>query len=170
MWVVEIVNWPLDHKLSDFGILPRSIRGLVGIPLSPFLHAGFDHLMLNTVPMLFLGTLVTVQGKRTYILATVFIVFLGGGLLWAFGRDAVHVGASGLIFGYFGYLIARAWYDRGFGSLIVAVAVVFLYGSLIFGVLPTVPGVSWEGHLFGLAAGVLAARTLWRRPSRPSPA
>lgn len=163
MWVVGLANLPLDYKLSEFGIVPRTVDGLIGIPLSPFLHASFDHLLVNSLPVAFLGTLVAIQGKRTFLLATAFIVFAGGGALWVVGRHGTHVGASGLIFGYFGYLVGRAWYDRSLSSILVAVIMVVVYGGIVFGVLPSTPGVSWEGHLTGLIAGVLAARTMWKR-------
>jgi membrane associated rhomboid family serine protease len=163
MWVVGLANLPLDYRLSEFGIVPRTIDGLIGVPLSPFLHASFDHLLVNSLPVAFLGTLVAIQGKRTFLLATVFIVLGGGGALWVVGRHGTHVGASGLIFGYFGYLVARAWYNRSLSSIVVAVVMVVVYGGVVFGVLPSTSDVSWEGHLTGLIAGVLAARTMWKR-------
>ena len=89
---------------------------------------------------------------------SIIVIGLGGAGVWVFGRSSIHIGASGLVFGYFGYLVARGWHERRFGSILVAIVVIVLYGGLIFGVLP-VPGlVSWEGHLFGLIAGVLVAR------------
>ncbi len=158
IWAIELVNWTLDHRLSQFGIIPRSAQGLIGIPLGPFLHGSIAHLALNTVPLLVLSGLVILQGLRVFLQTSIFIVLAGGALLWLFGRSASHVGASVLIFGYFGYLIARAWYARRIDSLIVAAITVVLYGSLIWGVLPSTGQVSWEGHLFGLIAGVIAAR------------
>ncbi len=163
MWVVGLINIPLDYKLSEFGIVPRTVDGLRGILLTPFLHASFDHLLVNTLPVAFLGTLVAIQGRRTFLLASVFIMLVGGGALWVIGRHGTHVGASGLTFGFFGYLVARAWYDRSLASILVAVVVVVLYGGVVLGVLPSTPGLSWEGHLTGLIAGVLAARLMWKR-------
>lgn len=163
MWVVGIANIPLEYKLSEFGIIPRTINGLVGVPLSPFLHASFNHLLVNTLPVAFLGTLVAIQGKRTFLSATLFITVVGGGALWVVGRHGTHVGASGLIFGYFGYLVGRAWYDRSLSSILVAMVMVVVYGGVVFGVLPNMSDVSWEGHLTGLIAGVLAARMMWKR-------
>ena len=164
MWIVGVVNILLDYRLSEFGIVPRSIDGLRGIPLMPFLHANFNHLVVNTLPVALLGALVAIQGKGGFLKATAFIMLVGGFALWVVGREAVHVGASGLIFGYVGYLIARAWYVRSLGAVLVAIVVIVLYGGALFGVLPTTPGVSWEGHLTGLLAGGLAARV--SRPGR----
>ena len=164
MWIVEMVNILLDYRLSEFGIVPRSIDGLRGIPLMPFLHANFNHLAVNTLPVALLGALVAIQGKGGFLKVTAFIMLVGGFALWVVGREGVHVGASGLIFGYVGYLIARAWYVRSLGAVLVAIVVIVLYGGALFGVLPTTPGVSWEGHLTGLLAGGLAARV--SRPDR----
>ena len=163
MWMVEIVNWQLDHRLNEFGVTPRTTQGLIGIVLSPFLHTGFDHLFVNTLPVLFLGTFAALQGRRPFLLTILIIIIGEGFLLWCFGRTAVHVGASGLACGVFGYLGARAWYHRGLWSLAVGVVVVVFYGGLLVGLSPTIKGMSWEGHLFGLIAGVLSARILWRR-------
>ena len=161
--MVEIVNWQLAHRLNEFGVTPRTNQGLIVIVLSPFLHTGFDHLFVNTLPVLFLGTFAALQGRRPFLLTILIIIIGEGFLLWCFGRTAVHVGASGLAFGLFGYLVARAWYHRGLWSLAVGVVVVVFYGGLLVGLSPTIKGMSWEGHLFGLIAGVLSARILWRR-------
>ena len=173
MWVVGMVNALVDYRLNEYGVVPGSLRGLLGIPLMPFLHGSFDHLLVNTLPAVILGGLVAIQGSRKFLTATVFITLVGGGALWVVGRSAVHVGASGLIFGYFGYLIARAWYTRSIVSVLVAVVVAIVYGGILFGVLPFFQeGVSWEGHLTGLIAGALAARVMWKQgqPEEPEEA
>ena len=167
LWVVQVVNIFMDYSLNQYGLVPRTIEGLRGIPLSPVLHGGFGHLISNTFPLLILGGLVAVRGQANFVGVTLFIIFVGGLGLWCVGRpwpwdDAqlvVHVGASGLVFGYFGYLVARGWYERSFLSIIVALLVILVFGSGIFlGLLPTAPYISWEGHLCGLVAGVLIAR------------
>jgi membrane associated rhomboid family serine protease len=159
IWVVELVNSFMGHQLNAWGILPRTVHGLMGIPLSPFLHGGFSHVLSNTIIFLGLSSLIAPRGGKVLLWLSLFIILLGGLGVWVFGRSAIHVGASGLVFGYFGYLVSRAWYERRPGSILVAIVVVVLYGGLIVGVLP-VPGfVSWESHLSGLIAGVLAART-----------
>lgn len=157
-WAVEVVNLLLDHGLCRYGILPRSRWGLLGIPLSPVLHGSIGHIVLNTVPFAVLGGLVILRSKRDFTEVTTSVILLGGLGVWLVGRPSYHVGASGLIFGYFGFLVARGWYERTVGSLLIASATFVLYGGILWGVLPTVPYVSWEAHLCGLLAGVLSAR------------
>jgi membrane associated rhomboid family serine protease len=157
-WLVEIVNLLMGHQLCRYGILPRTLRGLVGIPLSPFLHAGLAHLLLNTGPLIVLGGLISMNGRQAFIRTTVFITLVGGAMLWMIGRPSYHVGASLLIFGYFGYLLAKGVFDRRMQSLLIAILVVAAYGGLFWGMLPTVPYISWEGHLSGFIAGVMVVR------------
>ncbi len=158
-WIVEIVNALGAHQLCDWGIHPRTTRGLSGILFSPFLHAGFGHLISNTLPYLVLGCLVVARGVGQFLAASVFIILVGGLGVWTIGSShEVHVGASGLIFGFFGFLVALGWYERSLRSLLVAVMVIVFYGGIVWGILPVYPGVSWEAHLFGLIAGILAAR------------
>lgn len=158
IWVIELINFSIGHRLSDWGILPRTLKGLKGIPLSPFLHASLLHIMMNTIPLAVLGGFVMLNGRQIFLEISIIIILASGTALWLFGRSSYHVGASGLIFGYFGYLVLRAWYDRSLKSFIIAFATVFLYGGIIWGLLPTFSRISWEGHLFGLLAGILAAR------------
>ena len=169
MWVVEIINGFIGHRLSLWGILPRTTPGLIGIPLSPFLHGSFNHVLSNTIPFLVLGGLVGLRGGQKLVGISLFIIVAGGAGVWLLGRPAVHVGASGLVFGYFGYLVANGWFDRRPLSILAAIAVIVVYGSLVFGVIPTTGFVSWEAHLFGLLAGVISAR-LTRRGRNASPA
>lgn len=166
LWVVQVVNILMDYSLNQYGLVPRTIEGLRGIPLSPFLHGGFGHLISNSFPLIILGGLVAARGKANFVGVTLFIVFVGGMAVWCVGRPwpwddvqrVVHVGASGLVFGYFGYLVARGWYEHSFLSIIVAALVILVFGSgIVFGVLPTAPYISWEGHLCGLVAGALIA-------------
>ena len=165
IWAVEILNGLLGHRLNTWGIRPRSELGLIGIPLSPILHGSYNHVLSNTIPFLVLGGLVALRGSQKLVGVSLFIIGAGGGAVWLLGRSAIHVGASGLVFGYFGYLVAAGWYDRKLGSILAAIAVIFLYGGLVFGVLPTQSFVSWEAHLFGLIAGVMAARLTRKRPT-----
>ena len=167
MWVVAAANVILEYGLNQYGVVPRTLEGLRGVPLGPFLHGGFGHLLSNTGPLLILGGLVAMRGHTSFLGVTAFIVIIGGLGLWCVGRpwpwddiqNVVHVGASGLVFGYFGYLVARGWYERSFVSIIVALLVILVFGSGIFlGLLPSGSYISWEGHLCGLLAGVLIAR------------
>jgi membrane associated rhomboid family serine protease len=158
LWTIEFVNALLDHRLNRWGILPRTLTGLVGIPLSPFLHGSFAHLTLNMVPLVILGGFVVLQGTRIFLAVSFWIILMSGAGLWLLGRPAYHVGASSVLFGYFGYLLARGWYERSATALLVALLTLGLYGGMVWGVLPTRSYISWEGHLFGLLAGVLVAR------------
>jgi len=153
----------MDH----YGVIPRTPIGLVGIPVMPFLHANFHHLISNTVPLLVL--LILLSGSRAEsweVVAT--IVVLGGALLWIFGRPAVHIGASGLISGLTAFLILSGFLEQRIVPLFIAIVVGFLYGtSLLLGVLPRLHSpVSWEGHLFGaIAGGIVAYALTWEPPN-----
>jgi membrane associated rhomboid family serine protease len=160
IWAVELVNLLLGHRLNFLGILPRMISGLPGIALAPFLHQGIPHVLLNTIPLVVLGGLVILHGTRVFLEVSLVIILVSGVGVWLFGRAGYHVGASGLIFGYFGFLIARSWYERSVSSILIAVITIVLYGGILWGVLPLRTGVSWEAHLFGLIGGILAARLI----------
>ena len=157
IWGVEAVNLIMGHGLASWGILPRSISGLIGIPLSPFIHGSLVHAVSNTVPLIVLGGLTLTAGRGRFWEATILIVLLSGALVWVFARGAYHIGASGLVFGYFGILLSRAVFERGIVSLAIAMITVALYGGLIWGVLPSRSYISFEAHLFGLIAGIAVA-------------
>lgn len=166
MWLVEIVDTAAQGDLDGHGIRPRSVEGIDGIVWAPFLHGGFGHLISNTIPFVVLSGLTLTQGLRLYAKASLIIVGLGGLLLWlfAFGGNENHIGASGWVFGLFGYLLASAWYRRRPLPIAVAVVALVLYGgTVLFGLVPRT-GISWEGHIFGFVAGVVAARVLVPRP------
>ena len=164
LWAVHILNELSNHSMNGWGIVPRSWRGLIGIPLSPFIHGSWQHLILNSIPFIALGGLVVARGASVFVELTAFVAVLGGAAVWLLAdffeeTTKSHIGASGLIFGYFGFLVARGWYDRSILAVVVAVIVIVLYGGVIAtGLLPTSNGVSWEGHLFGLLAGIMAAK------------
>lgn len=155
IWVVEIVNLFLGHSLVSLGIHPRSVSGLIGIPLAPLIHGGLWHAISNTVPLFILGGLTLLGGTKRFWNVTLGVVALSGVLVWLFARDAQHVGASGLVFGYFGAILARAFIERHLVSIAIAFVTVVTYGSLIWGVLPQRSYISFESHFFGLVAGVV---------------
>ena len=160
MWAIEAVDSVfLGSRLQSGGIQPRSVDGLDGIVWSPFLHLDFAHLIANTLPVLVLGGLIAIQGLGKWIKATLLIMVIGGLLTWIFASNANHIGASGVVLGYFGYLIGAAIFERRFALLIPAAIAVFLYGGIVVSFLPRA-GVSWEGHLFGAIAGLTAARIM----------
>jgi membrane associated rhomboid family serine protease len=164
MWVVEILDsFAFDSDLQTHGIEPRQIDGLEGVVFAPLLHGGWTHLISNSIPFLVLGALVMTYGLRRWLAATGFITVAAGLATWLAARSGNHIGASILVFGYFGFLLGMAWFERSVKSIGIAVLVAVVYGGLIWGVVPTDSGVSWEGHLFGVMAGVAAAGLLARR-------
>ena len=170
MWALEIVDQIiLAQRLDALGIRPRTLSSLWAILTAPWLHGGFGHIMANTVPFLVLGGLVWMQGRREWAAATAASALVGGLGIWLLGAsNSIHVGASILIFGYFGYLVSAGWFERKISSILLSLFVIVTYGSMIFGVFPHLAGanVSWEGHLFGALGGVLAAWKLHARPKR----
>jgi membrane associated rhomboid family serine protease len=159
LWATFGVNTLLGGALLQFGIVPRTTDGLIGILVAPFLHADLNHLIANTVPFLLFGWLVMLRDRRHFLPVTLYSM-LGAGLLsWAIGAPgSVHVGASGVVFGFLGFLLLSGWYARSFASIALSVLVAVVWGGTVAGVLPGTPGVSWQGHLGGFIGGVLAAR------------
>ncbi len=169
LWVLEIVDTATGHALDGYGVQPRSEDGLVGIALAPVLHFGFDHLSSNTVPVIVLGFLTLATGIARGLAATAIIWVVGGLGVWLFAQPlSNHAGASVLIFGWIVYLIVRGFLNRRSVEIFIGVAVFLLYSSVLLGVLPGQPGVSWQGHLFGAVGGFLAARLLTARHSESS--
>ena len=121
---------------------------------APFLHDDFSHLIANSVPLAVLGGIVLLRGLRGWLRVSAVIIIAGGLVTWLAARSGNHIGASGLVFDYLGFLLAAAYFERSFRAIVTAVIVFFVYGSLLIGVLPVAPGVSWESHLFGALAGV----------------
>lgn len=162
MWILEIIDqFILRGALNSLGIIPRTVIGLRGLLFSPLLHGDFAHLMANTIPFLTLGWLVMVRETSDFLIVTAITMVLGGLGVWLFGAPySVHIGASGVIFGYLGFLLFRGYFERSFPAILLSLIVGFLYGGIIWGVLPGQPGISWEGHLFGFIGGAIAARFL----------
>ena len=158
LWVIQVVNWAVGYRLNfTFGLIPRQLAGLDGIVGMPILHSSFPHLISNTPPLLVMGSLLAATATRALLAVNGVIVVLGGALVWLIGSSAIHIGASGLVFGWLGFLVARGLVDRSPVTLAASLLVGLFYGSIIWGVLPGQPGVSWEAHLFGALAGVTAA-------------
>jgi membrane associated rhomboid family serine protease len=161
MWVIEVVNLVTRNALLGFGIRPRTLEGLWGIVLAPLLHANVAHLLANSVPVLLLGWLVAVRGVRELYTVTGLVMLVGGAGVWLFGRPfSLHVGASGVVFGYLGFLLARGYFARSLSAILLSLVALGLYGGAIWGILPTASGISWEGHLFGFLAGIVTAWAL----------
>ena len=162
IWVLEIIDFLIfQGALNRYGIRPRSLRGLSGIFLAPFLHGSFKHLAANTLPLVTLGWLVMLQDLRYFFVVTVVTVLVSGFGVWLFGATrSVHLGASGLIFGYLGFLLLYGYFERSLWTGMISLFVGLFYGGMIWGILPSRRGVSWQGHLFGFVGGILAARLL----------
>src|SRR5882724_5472068 len=157
-WAVFVVNnLMLNGHLNQYGIRPRHIGGLPGIIWSPFLHGSFQHLMANTVPLALLGAILCLRGRNEFAIVTMMGVILSGVLTWLIGRNAYHIGASGLIFCFFGYLASLAFFERKLGTLLLSIVCIVGYGGIIRGILPSSRAVSWEGHLAGLISGITLA-------------
>lgn len=163
MWLAELVDAALGGALTAHGIGPRRIDGLEGVLVAPLLHSGFGHLLSNTVPLLALGLLVAIRGRAWWLTVTAAVWLGGGALVWLLGGGVNHVGASGLVFGYFGALLGAAVRTRRPASLAPALVAIFLYGSLLVGLVPQA-GLSWESHLFGLIVGAVVAHRLAEQP------
>ncbi len=164
LWGIEIADTVLLNTLDNFGIKPRHIPSVFGIASAPFLHLGFGHLASNTLPFFVLGGLVLLGGRATFISVSVLIAVLGGGLLWLLGPGQTnHIGASLVIFGYLGFLLTRGLFEKSGFWVLVSVVILIIYGSMIFGMLPGQPGISWQGHLFGFIAGVVSAKLLFSK-------
>ena len=163
-WAIEIFEFIIPGSFDGFGIRPRTLGGLLGIATVPFLHGGFGHLVSNTLPFLVLGGIVLIGGRRIFVTAILVIMGLAGGAIWTLGpANTNHIGASILVFGYLGFLLARGVIERSVFWIVTSLVVLVCYGGMIGGVLPGEVGVSWQGHLFGFVAGILAARILFTR-------
>ncbi len=162
MWAVEIVDFVLPFiHLDALGIRPRTLGGLLGILLAPFLHGGFGHLAANTIPFLVLGALVLLSGREIFFSVSLLTALISGGGIWLFA-SGIHIGVSGVVFGYLGFLLGRAFHDRKPGSVIIAFVALTLYGGMLWGLLPTNRFISWQGHLFGFLGGLVASAWLTR--------
>lgn len=165
LWLVHLLNLLVPVDLRFFGLRPRLISGLQGIVFAPFLHHDIVHLIANTGALLMLLTISLSISRKLTILALLIIACLGGGLVWLFAlSDAVHIGASGVIFGLIGFLVFLGFFREEWKTLLFSLAVLFLYGGAFFALLTPVAGVSWTGHFFGFLSGVMAA--WWMRATK----
>lgn len=164
LWGIQALQWAAVLDLApSFGLIPRRVDGLDGVIGMPFLHGGWDHVAANTTPLLILGGLLLALAPERFWRATAICVLLGGALTWLVARADLHIGASGLIFGWFGVLVGLGVMERSARALIGAAAALGLYGATILSGLAPAEGVSIEGHAAGLVAGLIAAWML-RRP------
>ncbi len=155
--VIEVVNFFTFRSLVQFGISPRNILSLPFIFTAPFIHGDLWHFFSNIVPLGVFSFLMLQHGKSRFYIITITCILLTGISVWLLARNATHVGASGLIYSYFGYLLFAGIISREIKLIFISIAVGFLYGGMVFGVLPLNPYVSWESHLFGLLSGIVCA-------------
>jgi membrane associated rhomboid family serine protease len=169
MWVIEVIDAVSGLRLDQYGIEPRDADGLVGLAAAPFLHAGFGHLAANSLPFLLMGFVIALGGALRVVLVTAVVALIGGLGTWLVAPGStVHVGASGIVFGYAAYLLSRGFFNRRMLDIAIAAIVAVVWGGALLGGLLPEAGISWQGHLFGAIGGVVAARLL-ARPRKPAP-
>jgi membrane associated rhomboid family serine protease len=156
LWIVQIINSSMHYRLNIFGIYPRHPWGLIGIFTSPALHGSYEHLIFNCFPLFILGELMFVFGQSVFLVASILIIIISGSLTWLFGRRALHVGASGVIMGYWSYLLIAGYHQRSIITIGLAVICLYYFAGFIGSMIPGQKKVSWEGHLFGFLAGIAA--------------
>lgn len=170
LFAIELFNALMLRSLNrTFGLRPRSADGLLDILTFPLLHANLNHLLSNSLPLIIFGFLVFLSGLRVFLMALAFS-WLGSGLtVWLIGNGGITVGASGLVFGLFAFLLVRGFFNHSWRQILLAVVLFMGYGSILLGILPLVAGyVSWQAHLGGAAGGVVAALLLRPRTATGS--
>jgi len=173
MWAVEVVDVIADHQLDQYGIEAREPQGLDGIVTAPFLHVGFGHLISNTIPFVIMGLLIAVEGARRLVAVFAIVALVSGLGTWLVAPEgSIHVGASGVVFGFSTYLIARGWFNKRTSQIAIGLVILVIWGGVLVGGLQPREGISWQGHLFGAIGGLVAARVLARgdreRPAAPA--
>lgn len=166
IWLVHLLAYLTDADLAFLGVYPRSFFGLAGVFLSPLIHADLKHLLSNTFPLVLLSGFILFIHRREGANVIGLVYILSGVFTWFIGRQAYHIGASGVVYGMAGYLLFRGFITRDRGALAVAFAVLFLYSGLFYGLFPKEERVSWEGHLAGMFAGLIAVIIYGQRPFR----
>jgi membrane associated rhomboid family serine protease len=171
LWAILIINAvAFGGELVKLGIFPRQTVGLRGIVFAPLLHGGVAHLLGNSIGLALLGGLVLLREERDFWIVTLVGALVGGLGTWLFGRATYHVGASGVLFAYLGYLLSTGIFERRAGAILLSLVAGLTWGGLVFGVLPGQPGISWESHLFGFGGGAVAAWFIARRRRARGPA
>ncbi|CEK11145.1 rhomboid family intramembrane serine protease [Legionella hackeliae] len=152
-WLVYFINVFFNNRLLYLGIIPRRLHGLFGILFAPLLHANFNHLFFNSIPLLVLSNFILINGLTYFLYVTVLITIFSGLLIWCFAKPGIHIGASSLITGYWGLLVSDILQQGTVTAIILGVISLYYFAGIFLGIFPSKKGVSWEGHLFGLIAG-----------------
>lgn len=158
MWIVQLAQSTVWPALGSYGIVPRSTQGLIGVLLAPWIHHGWWHLLSNSIPFLVLGTLIQFKNTLIFWEATLLITLIAGFATWLLGSPAIHAGASGLVLGYWSFLIADGWFQRSLKAILIGFITLILYGGFIFLLFHIRPNISWVGHVSGMVAGVIVAK------------
>lgn len=157
MVFLQTLNTLTHGSISQLSIYPRTLSGLIGIPLAPWIHHNWLHLASNAIPLCFLSLLALQNGLKKFIVVYALITFVAGSCVWVMGSAAHHAGASLMIFGLWGYLLGLGFFNRNFKNICIAILILFFYGGLVFSLLTYQPNISWSSHFYGLLAGILAA-------------
>ena len=157
MWLVKLIEYNFSLSFASFGVYPQKFSGLSGIIFSPFIHKDFTHLLNNSYPILILGAILFSSYKKIASQIFIWLFFISGFWLWVIGRPSFHIGASGVIYALASFLFVSGIIRKNPRLAAVSMLIIFLYGSMIWGVLPTNMPISWEGHLSGFIAGILVA-------------
>ena len=153
LWLINILNWLLGSRFNALGLL--------GIVFSPLLHANVNHLFFNSIPLFVLGLVILSRDVLTFYYVTAIIIIIGNALVWLFGRNYIHIGASGLVSGYFGYILTTAYISPSSTTVIIAACMIYYFGGIFFGIFPSEDKISWESHLFGFAGGLMSPYILY---------
>jgi len=167
LWIVHLLSLLFAEDLSRLGLLPRNLLGLLGIFTSPLIHADFSHLISNTIPLIVLGYIIFYFYPKVSYMLFIFIYFFTGLLVWIFARQVFHIGASGIVYGFVSFLFFSGIFRKDNTSIALALVITFLYGGLVWGMIPGWKGISWESHLFGAITGLIAAY-LFRKIDSPT--
>ena len=167
LWIIHLISFVFSIDLTRMGLLPRNLIGLLGIITSPLIHADFSHLISNTIPLVILGWIIFFFYPKVSYILFIFIYILTGLLVWIFARRVYHIGASGVVYGFVSFLFFSGIFRRDNKSIALALVITFLYGGLVWGMIPGLKGISWESHFLGAITGLLAAY-MFRKIDPPS--
>ncbi|EKD70992.1 MAG: rhomboid family transporter protein [uncultured bacterium] len=155
---IHILNFILKYRLNILGIQPRAEWGFIGIPFSPFLHGNFSHLIFNAIPLFIFSNFILLQGANLFYIVTAIIILISGLLIWLFARPGIHIGASSLIMGYFGFIVIDIYLKPTALSIVIGLVALFYFGGMFSNLFPDRDKqISWEGHVFGFVAGIITA-------------